>query len=642
MNKKIRLGVFSPYPEFTQLIVEISRQFIDGVEVVVEEKILDDAVEKAGMWAEKGLVEAIVARSPTAQMLAGRVDLPVSAVEITDFDIIRTLHRARSLCGESMAFITYDHGPAKYDFDLYREILGCDFKVYYYRDHEGLNKSIDLACREGMKTLVSTGACIVNQARARNVHGIFVQSGYAPVYEAFANAVKMADLKRETRHFSELLGSVLNSINDGVLALDETGRVFFYNPVAERLLGIKSEYVLGKNISQIDDLEAIRKIYQDGLKVNGQLVRLDAGKEMLVNRVNVKVGGGQCLVINFQVVSTIRQMEERIRQELYAQGLVAKYKFSDIRGESHLLREAMEQARKFARSQSTILISGESGTGKELFAQSIHNESDRRSGPFVAINCAALPETLLESELFGYEEGAFTGARRGGKLGLFEVAHGGTIFLDEIAELGPRLQARILRVIQQKEVMRVGGGRVIPVDVRVITATNRNLFDAVQRGSFREDLYYRLNVLPLKVPPLRKRPEDVPVLFQHFLIRRGQGRVSSQIPTHVFDRMKRYPWPGNVRELENFAERYCAVGEDDIENLTTLKGLIDRLFGEEGPDGAGRHKIVVELGTFDQIESQIIEQLAGLFPNSKGDLARILGISRTTLWRKLKASGQIN
>ncbi|MCL6610851.1 MAG: sigma 54-interacting transcriptional regulator [Peptococcaceae bacterium] len=642
MARKIRLGVFSPYPEFTELAGEIVREF-DNAEIIVEEKILDDAVEAARDWAERDLVEAVVARNPTAQMVAGRVDLPVSAVEITDFDIIKTLHRARSLYGESMAFITYDHRPAEYDFDLFKEILGFDFRVYHYRDNQGLYDSIDLACREGIKTLVATGACIVNKVKAWNVNGIFVASGKAPVYEAFANAIRMAELRRENRHFINRLGSILNSISDGVLALDEAGKVFFCNPLAERLLGIKSREVLGKKVDVLLKHEALRKIYRDGQRANGDLVRLDAGKELLVNRVTFNVGGGQCLVINFQVVSAIVQMEEKIRQELYAKGLVAKYSFSDICGDSRLIRETIDQARKFARSHSTVLISGESGTGKELFAQSMHNESDRRNGPFVAVNCAALPETLLESELFGYEEGAFTGARRGGKRGLFEIAHGGTIFLDEIGELGPQLQARILRVIQQKEVMRVGGGRVIPVDVRIITATNRNLFEAVQKGSFREDLFYRLNVLPLKVPPLRRRPEDIPVLFNHFLRRRGDKRVPSQFPQHVTEKMKRYSWPGNVRELENFAERYCALGEDDFEYFSTLRGLISRLFGEDGGERPTKHRIVVELGTFDQIESQIIEQLACLFPNSKGDLAKVLGISRTTLWRKLKASGvQIN
>lgn len=329
------------------------------------------------------------------------------------------------------------------------------------------------------------------------------------------------------------------------------------------------------------------------------------------------------------------------RKKLHDQGLMAKYQFTDIMGGSLLLINTITQARKFARTRSTVLITGESGTGKELFAQSIHNESDRRRGPFVAVNCAALPENLLESELYGYEEGAFTGAKRGGKPGLFELAHGGTIFMDEIGELGPQLQVRLLRVIQQKEVMRVGGDKVMSVDVRIITATNRNLLEAVKKGNFREDLYYRLNVLPLNVPPLRERTEDIPPLFTHFLNRNRAGKALGNIPAQILSRLKGYSWPGNVRELENLVERYCAIGEEDPSNFCTLKELIGRLVGNDRAENRDSQKITVEVGTFEEIESKIIGQLASLFPDSKQELAKALGISRTTLWRKLKASGRI-
>jgi transcriptional regulator with PAS, ATPase and Fis domain len=351
-------------------------------------------------------------------------------------------------------------------------------------------------------------------------------------------------------------------------------------------------------------------------------------------------GVGQCLVINFQGISKIRQMEEKIRQKLHDKGLVAKYQFTDIVGRSSALTAVITRARKYAKTLSTVLITGESGTGKELFAQSIHNESSRCRGPFVAVNCAALPENLLESELFGYEEGAFTGARRGGKPGLFELAHGGSIFMDEISELGSQLQARLLRVLQQKEVMRVGGDRVIPVDVRIIAATNRNMAEAVKLGNFREDLYYRLNVLPLEVPPLRERLEDIPLLFYHLLKRKDGRRTRGDIPGQIVDRLKRYAWPGNIRELENFAERYCAIGEEDQINCLTLRSLIDRLFSDDQTEVANKRRITVEVGTFEEIESSIISQLASSFPNSKEDLAKALGISRTTLWRKLKSLDQ--
>lgn len=637
MGNKVKLGVLSPYPEFSELVWKICREF-DGVEIIVEEKVSTDGVEVVREWQREGLVEAVVARNPIARALAGKVDLPVSEVEIAESDIITALHRARNRYGDPVGFFSCGRGPAKYDFELIRELLGFNFQVYYYRGNEDLFKGVEAARRDGMKSVIAVGPRVVSVARACGINALFVQSGYGPVHQAVASAISMAGLRRDGRYSAGRMESILFSINDGVLALDQDGKAFFCNPVAVKLLGLRSGDVLGRNISLLPEKEALKKIYQDGERISGELVRLDTGKELLVNRAKVNTAGGECLVISFQVASTIRQMEVKIRQKLHAQGLVARYRFSDICGSSRLLQEAIDQAIKYARSRSTIIISGESGTGKELFAQSIHNECDRRNGPFVALNCAALPETLLESELFGYEDGAFTGAKRGGKPGLFEIAHGGTIFLDEIAELGRQLQGRLLRVIQQKEVMRVGGERVVPVEVRIITATNRNLFEAVQKGSFREDLYYRLNVLPLKIPPLRSRPEDIPELFRYFLNNRGNS-VPCQVPDCITEKMKSYSWPGNVRELENFAERYCAIGEEDFERFTSLKGLISRLSAEDGAEGGSKHQIMVELGTFDHIECQVIEQLANLFPNSKGDLARTLGISRTTLWRKLKASG---
>lgn len=637
MAKSIRVGIFSPYPEFDKLVKNISSNF--DVEIMTEGLILDEAVEKAKKWHREKAVEVLLARGPTALMLQKGVSLPVSKVEIYNFDIMKTLCRARELHGTPIGFMIHKKSYLKYNFDTFKKMLNLDFEVYCYDSDESLQKQIDLACDKGVKTMIATGSCILEKTRGRGVKALFVHSNEEAIREALVRAVRMVEIRRENSNFTDRLSNILNSIHDGVMALDETGVVFFYNPVAEQLLGFCQGEILGQNIRALKELEGIDTLYQDGKKATSEIIKF-SGKEFVVSRMPIKTSsGGQCLVINFQGVSKIRQVEEKIRKKLHNKGLLAKYHFTDIVGRSPLLVDAITEARKFARTQSTVLITGESGTGKELFAQSIHNESDRRRGPFVAVNCAALPEGLLESELFGYEEGAFTGARRGGKPGLFELAHGGTIFMDEIGELGPQLQARFLRVIQQKEVMRVGGDRVIPVDVRIITATNCNLFEAVQKGGFREDLYYRLNVLPLKVPPLRDRPEDIPLLFSHFFHRNGGNQVSLDIPVQIIYKLKGYNWPGNVRELENLVERYTAIGEEDPDNFSTLKELINRLFGDAPVENAGKHKITVEVGTFEEIESKIIGQLATLFPNSKQDLAKALGISRTTLWRKLKASG---
>ena len=638
MAKRIRIGVFSPYPEFSRLVKKIGLDF--DVEIVIEQLILSEAVRVAGRWFQEEYVDVVVARGPTASMVEEAVDIPVSMVDITNFDMMETLHRARSLYSTPIGFIVHKNNALKFNFGIYEEMLNMDFKVYCYQNGAELLKQIELACREGVKTMISTGSCIVEKTRDKDIKAIFVHSNEESIRGALSRAVQMVDIKRENRLFTDRLSTILNSIHDGMLALDEEGKVFFYNPMAEQLLSLRQEEMLGKNIRDLKDSEDLRALYENGAKVSGEIIKL-SGREYVVNRMPIKMsGGGQCLVINFQGISKIRQMEERIRQKLHDKGLLAKYHFTDIVGRSSLLIDVITQARKYAQTQSTVMITGESGTGKELFAQSIHNESSRCRGPFVAVNCAALPETLLESELFGYEEGAFTGARRGGKLGLFELAHGGSVFMDEISELGPQLQARLLRVIQQKEVMRVGGDRVIPVDVRIMSATNRNLSEMVKNGNFREDLYYRLNVLTLQVPSLRERPEDVPLLFCHLLKRKDDRRVKGHIPVQIVERLKSYPWPGNVRELENLAERYCAIGEEDPVNYHTLQSLISKLFRDSHIENSSKQQFTVEVGTIDEIESSIISQLADLFPNSKDDLAKTLGISRTTLWRRLKTLGQ--
>lgn len=640
MGQRIKVGVFSPYPEFGKLVEEIGSGF--DLDLIIEQLILDDAAEMARKWQNEKTVEAIVARGPTAVMVERAVGLPLSAVEISNFDMMRTIHKAKKIYGTPIGFIAHNNSKQNFCFDEFKEMLGVNAMIYRYGSQSDLNGVLELACSEGVKVMISTGSCIIWKTGDWEIKPVFVHSSEESIRDALATVVRLVEIKRENSLFTKRLSAILNNIHDGVLALDEKGTVFFYNPMAEKLLGLRQEEVIGRTIRQLKDCLEIESIYQNGKKVAGEIVKL-AGKELVVSRMIIRMGGGgQCTVITFQGVSKIRQMEEKIRQKQHSKGLLARYHFTDIVGKSPVLAEAITQAQKYARTRSTVLISGESGTGKELFAQSIHNESERRRGPFVAVNCAALPDNLLESELFGYEDGAFTGARRGGKLGLFELAHGGTIFMDETGELGPHLQSRLLRVIQQKEVMRVGGDRVVPVDIRIITATNRNLLEAVQKGSFREDLYYRLNVLPLKIPALRERPEDIPLLFSHFVKDKGRNKISGDIPQRIVNRLREYDWPGNVRELENFAERYIALGEEDPVNFVSLQDLVIRLlFSQDKSDG--KRQITVEVGTFEEIENNIIGQLAKALPYNKQNLAKALGISRTTLWRKLKSpSGAIN
>jgi propionate catabolism operon transcriptional regulator len=322
---------------------------------------------------------------------------------------------------------------------------------------------------------------------------------------------------------------------------------------------------------------------------------------------------------------------------------VPRYAIDQIVGESEPIARCRTLASRFARSDGTVLILGESGSGKELFAQGIHNASRRRRHAFVAVNCAAFPESLLESELFGYEEGAFTGSRRGGKPGLFEIAHTGTLFLDEIGEMPIALQTRLLRVLQEKEVWRLGATEPTLVDVRVIAATHRNLLERIARGQFRQDLYYRLNILTLEVPPLRHRKEDIPALAGH-LWARAAGRTGAAPGRDVLESLLPYlaahDWPGNVRELENVIERmalFCSGGEDV---RSFVSGGWREAFPELTRSRPAAEEADSSLRSLNHSHDlayvrQVLEECAG----DRRAACRKLGISRTTLWRKLKAGG---
>lgn len=308
----------------------------------------------------------------------------------------------------------------------------------------------------------------------------------------------------------------------------------------------------------------------------------------------------------------------------------SRYTFDDIIGESNSIKEVIKLAQIYAKSEAPCLITGETGTGKELFAHSIHNASFRAGGPFVPVNCTALPESLLESELFGYEEGAFTGARKGGKSGLLELAQGGTLFLDEIGELPLAFQAKLLRVLQEKEIVRLGGTKFIPINFRLIAATNKDLEKSVLQGKFREDLYYRLAVLQLRLPPLKERGEDCWLLFKNFLLEKCPlvAGLLTKVRFEVMQILKTNQWRGNVREISNVAERVAAFVNVTAENLTT-ETLVCFIRNALSSNDSLRDKNEVK----KSINLEVIKQAIAEANGCKSKAAKKLGISRTTLWR---------
>ncbi|MGC2062381.1 MAG: sigma-54-dependent Fis family transcriptional regulator [Thermodesulfovibrionales bacterium] len=359
-----------------------------------------------------------------------------------------------------------------------------------------------------------------------------------------------------------LLEAVIEATNDAISVADEHGNTIIVNPAYTRITGLPKEAVLNKPVTvDIAEGESMHmQVLRTGTAVRNVRMKVGPAKrEVIVNvapiYVDAKIKGSVGIIHDISEIIALTDKLAHAKKLL--RQLKARYTWDDIIGSSPSLELAKEQARRAAETPATVLLRGESGTGKELFAHAIHNASRRRKGQFVRVNCAAISENLLESELFGYEEGAFTGAIKGGKKGLFEEADGGTIFLDEIGEISLSIQAKLLRMIQEKEIIRVGGTKSLKVDVRVIAATNADLEQKIQTKTFREDLYYRLNVIPIQIPPLREHREDIRPLAGKIIYRLNQdfGREVQKLSEAAIEDLTAYDWPGNVRELENLLGR---------------------------------------------------------------------------------------
>lgn len=397
---------------------------------------------------------------------------------------------------------------------------------------------------------------ITSRVPVRDSAGIV--RGAVAVFRDITEIKKLSGAVSDLWNARSLLEAVLDATADAISVADEHGNNIIVNPAYTRITGMPPKAVIGMHATvDIAEGESMHmKVLQTGMPVKN--VHMKVGpvkKEVIVNVAPVFIEGkirGSVGVIR-DISEIISLTEELAHAKKIIRHLKARYTWDDIIGRSPALELAKEQAKRAAGTPATVLLRGESGTGKELFAHAIHNASNRKKGQFVRINCAALPEDLLESELFGHEEGAFTGAMKGGKKGLFDEAGRGTIFLDEIGDITPALQKKLLRVLQEREITRVGSTMPIPVDVRVIAATNANLESKLKDGSFREDLYYRLKVIPIHIPSLREIKDDIPLLVEHSIFKLNQvyGREVQKISSEALGGLVQHNWPGNVRELEN-------------------------------------------------------------------------------------------
>lgn len=377
---------------------------------------------------------------------------------------------------------------------------------------------------------------------------------------------KLSEMNKQTELLNQNLQQVVDGVNDGVMAIDSHQRVTVFNPFIEEYSGLSRTHAMGKTIHQLfKDTKLIQ--FMNTPQEEGMYFSWN-GYNLMLYRVQWEESDN--IIFIFKNTDETISMERAARKQLLRTGYIAKYSFDDIIGRSPAVEKAKHIGFKLAKTPLPVLIQGESGTGKELFAHAIHHESDRLYEPFLAVNFSALPEDLLESELFGYEEGAFTGAKKGGKKGLFEQADGGTIFLDEIGDISMKLQARLLRVIQEMEIRKIGGTKTIPINVRIIAATNKDLLQLIEQGEFREDLYHRLKVLFLSIPPLRERKADIPLLVEQFLLE--NNTPNKILAPGLMGELMRYDWFGNIRELKNTISYLLTVSEGYAINTEDLPG----------------------------------------------------------------------
>ena len=612
----------------------IKQENYQNIDVVVAASGRQEMVKCAQTLAAAG-AEIIITRKGTRRIVEEVTNLKVVSLNNSLSDYLWMLKERGLHTPGLIAFFSYD--PMSSDILQMCEMLEVQTKNYIFKSFADCRGCVERALKDGAVFSVG-GAWTDPWAKRLGLPHVIVENSVETILNALESATQLRRVQVEEaekqclfKTQSEMYQAVLDFTHDAILAIDENGRIQVLNPPAERIMGCRAADSVGQPVEAVLPNTLLPDVLESGEKQLDQIMQIHQTL-CNTNRIPILVDGQRRgVVATFQDVKQLQNSEQKIRLKLHEKGLVAKYAFNDILGDSPAIRSTIQIARSYAASRASVLILGETGTGKELFAQSIHNASDRRDGPFVAINCAAVSNSLLESELFGYEAGSFTGASRGGREGVFELAHGGTLFLDEIGEIPRETQVELLRVLQEKEIRRVGGSRVIPVDVRIIAATNKDLLQETVEGRFREDLYYRLDVLDLKLPPLRERGDDVKILGLHLFRQLPGGKdpiMQSQF-LYLLEQAGPYQWYGNIRELQNFVERANILMRNAGASSVTVSDILRRR-AEPAPEPCQET---------ESRDRRAIEAALHNHPGSMADAARSLGCSRQTLWRKMKKYG---
>lgn len=573
--------------------------------------------------AENKDVDIFVARGVTYERLKALFpEKHMVKIQFTSFGILDALIQSRNTYHPNRIALCLQNMEISQMSEL-EELCHAHIDLYNVWSEETAKEAVELGQERGTDVWIGAGT-VCRVCDKKELRCVQIKVSLENVKVALQEAVNTARTLNRERASNSMFRAIINESSNGIITIDSKGIVQQINNQAYMQFHLSTvDNIKGYPIAVVDKhFKWKQAMEKDGIR--DEVLKMEDGRRFFVQYTPILVDEiNSGLVLMIKNSAEILKEENKIRHSLGEKGLVAKYTFSDIIGNSDAIRDNIRMANRFSKVDSNVLIIGETGTGKELFAHSIHQTSNRSTEPFVALNCAVLPETLLESELFGYEPGAFSGASRNGKIGLFELAHRGTIFLDEIGEIPISIQAKLLRVLQEKEIRRIGGNTVQPIDVRVISATNVDIEKQIEEGKFRSDLYYRLNLLDIYIPPLRERKEDIQEIVDFYLNRFScdMKKSPAKLTKEAAALLKNYSWPGNVRELRNICERLVVLNDtDEITKADLMQFKIFRQSGEEKekkPD-----------------EETILRQLKP--QKTKQDLARELGVSRTTLWRMMK------
>ena len=631
----IHMIFYAPYPQIVPLIKQVFQERPDCNEL--EYEIVQDFYNNP---LQDLNADVVIARGFSALTMKQRGYI-CAELKVGGYDVIAAVLKARRMCPGLSHIAVIGAFNMIYGIESIRDAFpDMKLSTYPVNSEPLLADAIRQAISDGCDALVGnyTG---VELAKKGGLPAVMIESGQEAINNAIDEAKSAAEIDLREKMRSAQMANIMNYSFQGILSTDQNGIITFANKYCYSILDSGHALLTGRSILDFFPNLPVEEVTRNGKKLLSEL-HIYASYHLMVNCVPAPDNSGNTgCVLTFQDTSRIQADELQVRKKLRHSSFQAKYQFSNILHKSRIMDSVISDAMTYSYSDSNILICGETGTGKELFAQSIHNSSPRKNHPFVAINCSALPENLLESELFGYVEGAFTGASKGGKMGFFELAHKGTIFLDEIGDVSPNLQSRLLRVLQEREVVRLGSDTVIPVDVRVISATNKNLKEEVANGRFRQDLLYRLDVLELNLPPLRNRDQDALFLLSQLISYEHErtGCILTGLSEEGASLITQYPWPGNIREMRNFCQRLSILTPNPLATPADILKVLPDAAAATTPNEPKKTDRSTPgdapvYSLYDERE-EILKALY-TFHNSRTKTAEFLGIDKSTLWRKMK------